>query len=64
MVAGFAAVVVVDVAWAFGVLVKAALMRDEEKLRDDGRDELVSSRRAPLLAGVAAILSRCECCGE
>lgn len=61
MVAGFAAVVVVDVAWAFGVLVKAALMRDEEKLRYVVRDELMSSWKAPLLAGVAAILSRSVC---
>ena len=59
---GFAAaaavVVDVDVACAFGVLAKAALTRDEEKLRDEVRDELVSNWRAPLLAGIAAILFR------
>lgn len=44
VVAGFAAVVVVvEVAWDFGVVAKAALMRDEEKLRYDVRDEVVSS---------------------
>jgi hypothetical protein len=53
----------VDVACALGALANAALMRDEEKLRYDWRDELVSSSRAPLLAGAAAILSRNPCCG-
>lgn len=60
MAAGFAAVaVVVDVAWVLGVLAKAALMGEAEKLRNDMRDELVSNWRAFLLAGMAAIVLRC-----
>lgn len=62
MVAGFAAVLGA-VAWALGVLAKAAQTRDEEKLRYDVRDELVSSWKALLLAGVAAIVLRGRCVG-
>lgn len=56
VVAGFAAVVVVvDAACALGGLAQAAQMLEDEKLRYDVREEL-SSWKAPLRAGVAAIM--------
>lgn len=56
VVAGFAAaVVVVDAACALGGLAQAAQMLEDEKLRYDVREEL-SSWKAPLRAGVAAIV--------
>ena len=56
VVAGFAVVaVVVDAACALGGLAQAAQMLEDEKLRYDVREEL-SSRKAPLRAGVAAIV--------
>jgi hypothetical protein len=56
VVAGFAAAAaVVDAACALGGLAQAAQMLEDEKLRYDVREEL-SSRKAPLRAGVAAIM--------
>jgi hypothetical protein len=62
VVAGFAAAALVDAACALGGLAQAAQIPEDEKLRYDVREEL-SSRNAPLRAGVAAIMLQ-ENCGD